>query len=116
MQFNRKVTTRTKIHRRIRSKISGNSARPRLFVFRSNQHIYANLIDDEKRVTLALAKDTEIKEGKTKTEKALLVGELIAKKALEKKINEVVFDRGGYLYHGRVKQVAEGARKGGLKF
>jgi large subunit ribosomal protein L18 len=116
MTFNRKITSRTKIHRRIRSRVSGSSLRPRLFVFRSNQHIYANLIDDQKRVTLVFARDSEIKDGKTKTDKALLVGELIAKKALEKKINEVVFDRGGYLYHGRVKQVAEGARKGGLKF
>lgn len=116
MAIDRKQTSVARIHARIRSKVSGTQERPRLFVFRSNAHIYADLIDDVKRVTLVSARDIEVKEGKTKSEKALLVGELLAKKALEKKIKEVVFDRGGNLYHGRVKQVAEGARKGGLKF
>lgn len=113
-------TNRTTRHARIRAKISGTTLRPRLFVFRSNQHIYAQLIDDSKGVTLMSATEKEINPpaggGKTKVEKALLVGELIAKKAIEKKIKEVVFDRGGYSYHGRVASVASGARKGGLVF
>ncbi len=109
-------TNRSTRHARIRAKISGTSVRPRLFVFRSNQHIYAQLIDDSKRVTLLSATEKEIKDGKTKVEKAFLIGELIAKKAMEKKIKEVVFDRGGYIYHGRVASVASGARKGGLVF
>lgn len=109
-------TNRTTRHARIRAKISGTLLRPRLFVFRSNQHIYAHLIDDSKGVTLLSATEKEVKNGKTKVEKALLVGELIAKKAIEKKIKEVVFDRGGYIYHGRVASVASGARKGGLVF
>ena len=120
-------TNRTTRHARIRAKISGTSVRPRLFVFRSNQHIYAQLIDDSKGVTLLSATEKEINPpagaksdlaggGKTKVEKALLIGELIAKKAIEKKIKEVVFDRGGYSYHGRVASVAQGARKGGLVF
>jgi large subunit ribosomal protein L18 len=103
-------------HRRIRSKVSGTSSRPRLFVYRSNQHIYAQIIDDTMGKTLFSATEKEIKAGKTKVEKAILVGELIAKKAAEKQIKEVVFDRGGYIYHGRVKGVADGARKGGLVF
>jgi large subunit ribosomal protein L18 len=103
-------------HDRIRGKISGTTDRPRLYVFRSNQHIYASVIDDLNHKTLVSANEKEIKGGKTKTEKAVLIGELIAKKATEKKINTVVFDRGGYLYHGRVKSLAEAARKNGLKF
>lgn len=103
-------------HLRIRSKISGSAARPRLFVFRSNQHTYAYLIDDEKGHTLVSVRESELKAGKTKSEKAELIGELLAKKAQEKKISEVVFDRGGYVYHGRIQKVADGARKGGLKF
>lgn len=111
-----KKTNRKIRHQRIRAKISGTSARPRLFVFRSNQHIYAQLIDDSQHKTLFAATEKEIKSGKTKVEKAQMVGELIAKKATEEKIKEVVFDRGGYIFHGRVKAVAEGARKGGLVF
>ena|SRR3989344_2215151 len=103
-------------HQRIRAKVSGTGARPRLFVFRSNQHVYAQLIDDQEGKTLVVATDKEVKDGKTKLEKAALVGELIAKKAIEKKIKTVVFDRGGYIFHGRIKGVAEGARKGGLVF
>lgn len=99
----------------MRGKIFGTAKRPRLSVFRSGKHIRAQLIDDEKAETLASASDLALKEG-TKTEKALVVGEELAKKALKLKIKKVVFDRGGYKYHGRVKAVAEGARKGGLKF
>jgi len=97
-------------HRRVRAKISGTGKVPRLCVFRSHQYIYAQLIDDEKGKTIAVAT------GKANIDKAKKVGKLIAKKALEKKIEKVIFDRGGYQYHGRVKAVAEGAREGGLKF
>lgn len=119
-----KQKNRVRRHRRVRAKISGTEKRPRLCVFRSNKHIYASLIDDEKNCNLLNANDTEIK--KTKTEKdpklsgkvamAYKVGELIAQKAFKNKIDKVVFDRGGYKYHGRAKALAEGARKGGLKF
>jgi large subunit ribosomal protein L18 len=103
---------------RIRSKTKGVSARPRLSVFRSNKYIYAQVIDDEKGKTIVgvsekqLASDEKLK----KSEKAKKLGMLIAKEAIAKKIKEVVFDRGAYKYHGRVKAVAEGAREGGLKF
>lgn len=104
--------------KRIRAKIFGKKERPRLCVFRSAKHIYCQLIDDEKGTTLVWASDLELKKkkGKTKKELAFEVGKLIAKKALRKKIEKVVFDRGGYKYHGRVKALAEGAREGGLKF
>ena len=101
---------------RIRSKVSGIAARPRLAVFCSNLHISAQLIDDVKGVTLAAATDTEINVSGTKTAKAAAVGALIAEKARKVKITEVVFDRGGKLYHGRVKALAEAAREKGLKF
>ena len=146
---------RLKRYRRIRAKISGANKVPRLCVFRSAKHIYAQLIDDEKGHTLISANDLEIKQPKIppkksarfalrrarrearpiklggkkqkttppggkermgKVNKAYEVGKLIAKKALEKKIEKVVFDRAGYKYHGRVKALAEGAREGGLKF
>jgi large subunit ribosomal protein L18 len=108
-------------HARIRAKISGTSLRPRLSVYRSTNEIYCQVIDDEKQVTLvsASSKEKELAEslkGKTKSEQARLVGEAVAKKALKKKITEVVFDRGGYIYTGRIKAVAEGAREAGLKF
>jgi large subunit ribosomal protein L18 len=104
-------------HRRIRGKISGTAVRPRLLVFRSHRHIYGQLIDDEKGKTLVSAKDSEIKSKKMKKgDLAKEVGMLLAKKALEAKIKEIVFDRRGYKFHGRVKQLAEGARSGGLKF
>jgi large subunit ribosomal protein L18 len=106
---------RIKRHKRVRAKISGTSSRPRLSVFRSMNAIYAQLIDDEKSKTIASSSCRETK-GEGKIDKAFKVGELIAEKALTKKIKEVVFDRGGYKYHGRVKQLAEGARKKGLKF
>ena len=98
--------------------INGSKDRPRLFVFRSNQHIYAQLInDDSAKVLMGVSdKDVKLAKGQTKTDASKLVGQLIAKKAIEAKISEVVFDRGGIVYHGRVKAVAEGAREGGLKF
>ncbi len=114
-------------HRRVRARIFGTADRPRLCVFRSHNHIYAQLIDDEKSHTILSASDLELKKSKAKAktgnkrqskkvEIAFEVGKLIAKKAQEKKIQKVVFDRGGYRYHGRVKTLAEGAREGGLKF
>lgn len=109
---------RLKRHARVRSKITGTAERPRLDVFRSNSHIYAQIIDDVKGVTLVSAasneKDFGISGGNC--EGARKVGKLIAERAKDKKITEVVFDRGGYIYHGRVKELAEGAREGGLKF
>jgi large subunit ribosomal protein L18 len=109
---------RTARHKRVRAKISGTPERPRLNVFRSTKHIYAQIIDDVNGVTLAsassLSKGFEGDGGNV--EGAKKVGELIAKSAVEKGITDVVFDRGGYLYHGRVKGLAEGAREGGLKF
>ncbi len=105
-------------HRRVRGKIRGTAARPRLDVFRSSNNIYAQLIDDDKGVTLASAstldKDFDCYGGNK--EAARKVGKLIAERAAGKGISEVVFDRGGYIFHGRVKELAEGAREGGLKF
>ncbi|MDE6541414.1 MAG: 50S ribosomal protein L18 [Muribaculaceae bacterium] len=100
---------------RIRGKISGTAARPRMTVFRSNKQIYVQLIDDLAGVTLVSASSKGIEEG-NKTEIAAKVGENVAKKALEAGITEVVFDRNGYLFHGRVKSLADAARNGGLKF
>jgi len=134
---------RKRRHKRVRAKVSGTSKVPRLCVFRSSRHIYAQLIDDEKGETLTSANDLQLKKAKKKkttstksldsakkgqkeekTQKILSrklalafeVGKLIAEKAIEKKIKKVVFDRGGYKYHGRVKALAEGAREGGLEF
>ena len=109
---------RLKRHARVRSKVSGTAACPRLDVFRSNSNIYAKLIDDENGVTLAAASSNEKDFGISggNVEGAHKVGKLIAERAAEKGITEVVFDRGGYIYHGRVKELAEGAREGGLKF
>jgi len=112
---------RYKRHKKIRAKISGTSQRPRLCVFRSNKHIYCQLIDDEKGHTLLSASDLELKVTKSKNQRTKVdiakeVGKLIAQKAKKIKIEKVVFDRGGYKYHGRVKALAEGAREGGLKF
>jgi large subunit ribosomal protein L18 len=114
-----KSQRRKNIRYRIRRKISGSTNKPRLSVFRSNAEIYAQLIDDTKALTLAAAssKDKDIAAQKiTKSEKSKLVGSAIARKATELGIKEVTFDRGGYLYHGRVKSVADGAREGGLQF
>ena len=117
--MNNKSSARVKIKYRIRKKISGVSAKPRLSVFRSNSDIYAQLINDDNGTTLASAssKDKDILAQKVnKTEKSKLVGSAIARKAAELGLTTVVFDRGGYIYHGRVKAVAEGAREGGLQF
>ncbi len=112
----RKQTRRAKLRKKIRSKISGTDTKPRLSVFRSNKTIYAQLIDDAKGTTIAFASSATIKETITKVEASSIVGKTIAEKAIAAGITEVVFDRGGYLYHGRVKSLAEGAREGGLKF
>jgi large subunit ribosomal protein L18 len=101
---------------RIRARISGTAARPRFSVYRSLQHIYAQLIDDDLGVTLAAAQDTEIKTKGTRTEVAKQVGSLLAERAKAKGVTQVTFDRGGRKYHGRVKAVADGAREGGLDF
>ncbi len=115
-----KVERRLRIRRRIRKRVSGTAQKPRLSVFRSNANIYAQIIDDVNGVTLASAsssaKEIASKTNITKTEQARLVGQLAAKNAIEKGVTEVVFDRGGYLYHGRVKALADAAREGGLKF
>jgi len=128
-----KIQRKSDRHRRVRAKISGIASSPRLCVFRSNKHIAAQLIDDQKGVTLAVCGDSvkksdakktvssnnvkiEADELKGKCATAFKVGEAIAKKAQELKTKKVVFDRGGYRYHGRVKSLAEGARKGGLEF
>ncbi|MEK7519455.1 MAG: 50S ribosomal protein L18 [Patescibacteria group bacterium] len=103
-------------HKRIRARIFGTKEIPRLFVFRSSRYLYAQLIDDEKGKTLVSANDQKLEKIQGKINKANELGKLIAKKALEKKISKVLFDRGGYKYHGRVKSLAEGAREGGLKF
>lgn len=114
--MNQKINRRLKIKAHIRTIISGTAERPRLTVFRSNSQIYAQVIDDTKGITLASASSLGIKDKITKTEKAAQVGKLIAEAALKAGVQEVVFDRNGYLYHGRVKQLADAAREAGLKF
>ena len=117
--MNNKSTARQKIRYRIRKKINGTSATPRLAIFRSNMEIYAQLIDDNSGLTIAAAssKQKDITAQKVaKTQKSKMVGEAIAQKAAALGVTKVVFDRGGYIYHGRVKAVAEGAREGGLVF
>lgn len=113
-----KTDRRTRIKKGIRKKLTGTAERPRLSVFRSNKEIYAQLIDDDKANTLVAAssRDKEVDSKGTKSEIAEKVGELLAKIAVEAGYEKVAFDRNGYLYHGRVKSLAEGARKGGLKF
>ncbi|MBM7716947.1 50S ribosomal protein L18 [Siminovitchia sp. FSL H7-0308] len=114
-----KNKVRKKRHARVRVKLSGTAERPRLSVYRSNKNIYAQLIDDEKGVTIASASTQEKDlglEAAGNVEAAQKVGELIAKRAVEKGIKSVVFDRGGYLYHGRVKALADSARENGLEF
>lgn len=107
---------RRRIHNRVRRKVNGTSERPRLSVYRSNKAIYCQVIDDIQGHTLAAASSREESITGTKTEAAVAVGKLIAQKAIAAGITSVVFDRGGYLYHGRVKALAEGAREGGLQF
>ena len=139
MKKEMKKEKRYRRHRRVRAKISGSANRPRLCVFRSNKHIYAQLVDDEKSYTILSSSDLELKKSKIKEQKserklkekeieeeeksisgkvaiAYEVGKLIAEKALKKKIKKAVFDRGGYKYHGQVKALAQGARDAGLKF
>jgi large subunit ribosomal protein L18 len=112
---NLKNDKRKRLKRKIRMKISGTDLRPRLSIYRSNSAIYAQVIDDQKGVTLASASDLLEKKG-TKTERSVLVGKEIAKKAIEKGIKEVVFDRNGFKYTGRVKLLADACRQSGLKF
>ena len=114
---NRKLE-RERRHKRVRTKISGTSKCPRLCVFRSNTNLYAQIIDDSKGITLVQAStlDKEVKTKHSNKEAAKEVGTLIAKRALAKKIENVVYDRGGYVYHGVVKELAESAREAGLKF
>ncbi|MBI2846097.1 MAG: 50S ribosomal protein L18 [Chloroflexi bacterium] len=116
-----RLEARLRRHRRVRKEVEGRDGRPRLAVFRSTRHIYAQVIDDSQGQTLLAVstRDAEIKEalaGMKKTEQAGKVGELLARRAQEKGIKKVVFDRGGYLYHGRVKALADAARKAGLEF
>ena len=115
--LNRKEVRR-KVHRRIRKKIAGTAERPRLAVSFSNQHIYAQVIDDDAGKTLAAAstKDKDIDKASANQSNAAKIGELIAARAKSKKIESVVFDRGGFIYHGKVKALADAAREGGLKF
>ena len=129
MNSEEKRKKRYRRHKKVRGKVSGSAKKPRLCIFRSSKHIYAQLVDDEKNRTLALARDLEFKKAKTKKVKdakegalsgksaiAFEVGRLIAQKAKNLKVEKVVFDRGGYKYHGRVKALADGARAEGLKF
>ena len=114
---NRKLE-RERRHKRVRTKVSGTAECPRLCVFRSNANIYAQVIDDTKGVTLAQAStlDKEVKTKHSNKEAAKEVGTLVAKRALEKNIKSVVYDRGGYIYHGIIKELAEAAREAGLEF
>jgi len=118
-QIKTQAHRRARRHLRVRKKVHGSAARPRLVVFRSSKHIYAQVVDDDRGVTLLGASDrTEgiQVDGTGKTARSFALGRLIADKAKGKGIAKVVFDRGGYQYHGRVKAVADGARKGGLEF
>jgi large subunit ribosomal protein L18 len=117
--LNAKSIRREKVKRRVRKKVYGTASSPRLSVFRSNSHIYGQLIDDDKGVTLCAfsSKNADVEASKgTKSEKAFQVGKALGETAVANGITSVVFDRNGYLYHGRVKNLAEGAREGGLKF
>lgn len=113
---NKKSNRREKIKRKLRGSIHGNAEKPRLSVFRSNKQIYAQIIDDDQGVTIVAASSKGISEKVNKSEMAQKVGKLIAEAAGSKGIRQVVFDRNGYLYHGRVKSLAEGAREAGLNF
>lgn len=118
----KKRLARLRRKKRVRKKVYGTSERPRLVVYRSLKHIYAQIVNDEEHRTLLTVSDlspevrSQIKEGMKKVDKSVLVGEVVAKRALEKGITRVVFDRNGYRYHGRVKALADAARKGGLEF
>ncbi len=112
----KKIARRLRIKASIRTRVAGTAEQPRLTVFRSNSQIYAQVIDDEKGQTLASASSLSIKDKMTKTEKAAQVGKMIAEAAKKAGVEAVVFDRNGYLYHGRVKSLADAAREAGLKF
>ncbi len=114
--LNAKLQKRTRRHAKIRTQISGTATKPRLAIFKSNKFISAQIIDDQKSVTLASSHSRDIKGRGTMMEKSVKVGQDIAEKALAKKIKEVVFDRGGFIYTGCVKALADGARKQGLQF
>lgn len=115
MKQSLKTIKREVRRRRIRAKLSGTEARPRLAIFKSNKYMYAQLIDDSKNATVVSSSGAGLK-AKTKTEQAMMVGKDIAAKAIAKDVKKVVFDRGGYIYTGRVKAVADAAREGGLEF
>ncbi len=112
----KKIARRTKLKAKIRSRVFGTPEKPRLSVFRSNKDIYVQLIDDVHGKTIAAASSKKLTDKVNKTEKAALVGKDIAEKAVQAGVSTVSFDRNGYLYHGRVKSLAEAAREGGLKF
>jgi large subunit ribosomal protein L18 len=114
-QFDRKVA-RARRHRRVRVKVTGSAQRPRLSVYRSLHHVYAQLIDDEAGRTLAAASTLTLKAGKKDVDAAAAVGRSLAEKAKEAGVSAAVFDRGGFLYHGRVKALADAAREAGLEF
>lgn len=122
LKYRKKLSVRKRRHVRVRAKVSGTVNRPRLNVFRSNAHIYVQLIDDLEGHTLLAASDLDeevagrVGDGATKSARARLVGEVIAERAKAAGYDAVVFDRGGFLYHGRIKAVADGAREGGLQF
>jgi large subunit ribosomal protein L18 len=118
MSLDQKVIRRQKLRWRIRTKLHGTAQKPRLSVFRSNKDIYAQLIDDDNNATIAAANSRQagVTSGTTKVDKSAEVGKALAEKAKALGIETCIFDRGGYLYHGRVKAVADGAREGGLKF
>lgn len=121
-KYRKALSTRKRRHVRVRAKVSGSAARPRLNVFRSSAHIYCQLIDDDQGHTVLATSDLDPEviekagEGAPKTARAKAMGEVIAQRAKDAGIENVVFDRGGFLYHGRIKAVADGAREGGLKF
>jgi large subunit ribosomal protein L18 len=115
MVANAKREARVRRHARVRKKVSGSAVRPRLAVYRSNRHIYAQLIDDRRAATVTQASDREVSDAGSKTATAKAVGSLLATRAKEAGIERVVFDRGGRLFHGRVAALAEGAREGGLR-
>ncbi len=118
----KKKETKERRHKHILKRVRGSESRPRLIVYRSNKHIYAQMVDDVKQQTLFSASTlskpvtTEVEKAKSKVEQAKIIGKYIASLAKEKGVQQIVFDRGGYLYHGRVKALAEGAREGGLVF
>lgn len=122
LKYRSPITNRQRRHKRVRAKVQGTGARPRLNVFRSNAHIYCQVIDDQRGHTLAAASDldADVKsvagDGATKTDRSRAVGKVIADRARAVGVETVVFDRGGFLYHGRIKAVADGAREAGLKF